>query len=162
MRRGIEVAIWFVLLTGVYLVLVGPVTGPEVGVGTAVAATSAVLAVLARSAERLRDRPMIRWLTWLVPLPAAVLADTGRLAGLLFRRLTRRYPTGGTDGIKGFTQIQLGPSDAVHRPAQLALAMWVVSIAPGCYVVDADHERGVLTVHRISGASSGPEKRVGR
>ena len=161
MRRGVEVVIWFVLLTGGYLVFVGPVTGLEAVVGATVAATSAVMAVLARSAERLRDRPMIRWLSWLLPLPAAVLTDTGRLAGLLLRRLAGRGPAGQT-GAGGFTQIRLGPCDDVHRPAQRALAMWVVSFAPGSFVVDADHERGVLTVHRISGTATGPEGRVRR
>lgn len=170
MRRVVEAGIWFVLLTGVYLVLISTVTALEVAVGAAVAAVSAGLAVLARSAERLRDRPSLRWLGWLPAVPAAVLADTGRLAVLLAVLLARQL-TGwgaGRAGRRepgGFAEVRLAAVDQRYRPAQRALASLAVSLAPGSFVVAADRERGVLRVHRISRPTvtgSRLEGRVGR
>lgn len=159
MRRVGEAGVWFVLLTGAYLTFIGSVTGPEAATGVAVAAASAALAVLARSAERLRDRPRLAWLGWLPAVPAAVLTDTGRLGVLLARRVAGRAAPG------GFADVQLGPAEDRYRPAQRALAMLAISLAPSSYVVAADHERGTLQVHRIGAATSAAtrlDRRVGR
>lgn len=163
MRRAVEAGVWFALLTGTYLVLISTVTGPELAVGAATAALSAMLAVMARSAERLRDRPSVRWLGWLPAVSGAVLADTGRLAVLLVRHLTGRGP--GRDETGEFADIQLATVDEPYRPGQRALAMLAISLAPGSYVVAADPDRGVLRVHRISrptAAGSRLDDRVGR
>lgn len=155
MRHGVESAVWFVLLTGIYLVLISSVTDLEIAVGALVAATGTALAVLGRSAERLRDVPRFGWLAWAAWLPAAVLADTARLAWGLGRRIAGRGATG------GFVEVRLGPVDDRHRAAQRALAMLAISLAPGSYALGVDRSRHAVRVHRVP-ASSPPAARLDR
>ncbi|WP_030437355.1 hypothetical protein [Actinoplanes subtropicus] len=135
-----EAVVWWVVLTAVYVTTLGTFTGPEFAVAIGVGLLCAVLAVVARHAARARWSVEPRWAAWLVPLPAAIAADTVRLLS--------RLPRGGT--IRDLP----APGSAFRR----AWGTVVLSSSPGSVVLDWPPD-GPLTLHELG---SGPPHLDGR
>lgn len=131
---------WWVLLAGLYVALISTITGWELLTGLTLGLLIAILAVATRSAERKAYRPSWAWLGWLLPLPGAVVVDTGRLALVLAQRVLLRRDVRGSFRRVQLPRVDDGPRDAARR----ALASVALSATPGTVVVDVDSDNGVL------------------
>jgi multisubunit Na+/H+ antiporter MnhE subunit len=154
--RLIETLLWWSVLFGLWLLTLSILTPAEILAGAVVALPCAAVAPVARHAVGASWRPRLRWLRWLVPLPAAVIADTGRLGAVLLRR--RR-----ADGRERGRARELRlPKQADPRLAetQRALAALVLSLAPGSFVIDPVGDQ--LRVHVLVSGAPRLEKVVGR
>lgn len=148
----VEGTAWLAVVTGLYLIFISSVTALEVAVSLTVGALCAAAAVAGRLSALLRYRPALRWVRWLVPLPATVVADTVRLARLLARQIVERATGRAADQRErgGLRTLRLSPDTRGETAAaRRALAMLVVSSTPGTYVVDVDPEEGILLVHAL-------------
>ncbi|WP_296370359.1 Na+/H+ antiporter subunit E [Pseudonocardia sp.] len=149
MREGL---VWFAVLAGFYFTLVSEYDWPEIATGLGAAAVGATAAVGSATAERGRYRPAWRWVGWLGPLPWQVVGDTARLTVLLARHVVGR---GAVEG--GVRELRLARGeDAARGSARRALGGWVLSFAPGSYVVDVDPDTGVVVLHDLGAAASSP------
>lgn len=143
-----EVLLWSAAGVGTWLLTLSSVSAPELVTAVAVAVPCAVLAVLARRALQRSWSVPASWLRWLLPLPAAVAADTAHLLALAAGVLVgRRIPDG---ELRTVTLPPGGP--APRRAARSAVVAGVVSAAPGTVVLDVDD--GELLLHALG--SSGP------
>jgi multisubunit Na+/H+ antiporter MnhE subunit len=146
----VEVAGWWLALTLLGLCFVGTVDRYESAVMLACGLLAAVLAVVARRAERGRYAFSLSWLRGLPGLPRAVLTDTGRLAVLVARSATTR----GDAPAGRWVQVPLGTADGesdAHARTRRAVATTLASLSPGSYVGDVDEEGGILLVHELVG-----------
>ncbi|MCU7726260.1 hypothetical protein ODJ79_21235 [Actinoplanes sp. KI2] len=149
MTRLAEVTVWWVVLTAAYVTTLGAFTVPEFAVAAGVGLLCAVCAVAARRATRARWSPDPRWAAWLVPLPAAVAADTVRLLS--------RLPRGGT--VRDLpTPRDESPDRAAFRRAWGTV---VLSSSPGSVVLDWPPD-GPLTIHELGSGPPHLERRVTR
>jgi hypothetical protein len=152
-RAAIEVAVWWAVLTVVYIATLSVVTGPELLGAAACAAACAVLAVAARRAARARWRPERRWTGWLAPLAVSIAADTVRLFALVLPRLFAGRPSGG----KLRTMAQPGDERA-RSAARRAFGTLVLSASPGSIVLDWPADGSPIVLHELgSGPPSLPE-----
>ncbi|MDI2125370.1 Na+/H+ antiporter subunit E [Yinghuangia seranimata] len=125
MRTAAELLLWWLLLTGLYVVLIGPLEALDVAVGAACALGAAVAAGVVRRASSAAWGPGRRAALAVLELPGSVLADTVRLAAATGRRLVR--PSGRAPGV--FRELTLSPGVG---PAWAAV---LLSASPGVYVV---------------------------
>lgn len=139
---------WWVALTALELALASSTSPAWVGLSAGLGAVAAVTVLLAHGEQRRPASPALRWLAWLIPVPAAVVGDTLRLAGLLARQLARR---GEVSGRLRHLDLPAGEQPA-RATARRALATVLVGASPGSYVVDTD-DAGLL-VHELGGGRS--------
>jgi hypothetical protein len=153
--RLIETLLWWPVLFGGWLLTLSGLTSAELLAAIVVSLPCAAVAPVARRAVGASWRPRPQWVRWLVPLPAAVLADTVRLGALPVRGRRR----GGRE-LGRVRRIRL-PRQADGRvaEAQRALASIVLSIPPGSFVLDPVGDEPRLHV-LVSGAPR-MEKAVG-
>ncbi|HEX6701884.1 MAG TPA: Na+/H+ antiporter subunit E [Gaiellaceae bacterium] len=133
MRTAIRLALWWLVLWGVWLLYAGQHHTQEVVAGAIAAALSTgVAAALGRRRRyRLDRRELAR--AW--ALPWHVVRDFGVISLALLRgRPQGRWET---------VDFPAGSAD------RRALAGVLGSIAPNAYVVDFDRERGTALVHRL-------------
>lgn len=136
----------WVLLSGLYLLLVvDSIDASELVTGAVAAAVGAVAATAVRSQRLVSFRPRMRWALglWRLPLQAAV--DTGILVVMLWRRLVVRQPVGGSFRAVPFRAGGEDPEAAARR----AVAKGVGSFAPNTYVLDIDREHELILVHQL-------------
>jgi multisubunit Na+/H+ antiporter MnhE subunit len=139
-----EVLLWSAAGVGTWLLTLSSVSAPELVTAVAVAVPCAVLAVLARRALQRSWSVPASWLRWLLPLPAAVAADTAHLLALAAGVLVgRRIPDG------ELRRVRL-PADepGARRAARAAAVAGVVSASPGTVVLDVG-EGGELLLHAL-------------
>lgn len=151
---AVEVAVWALLLWGVWLLSLSAVGVPELVVGGGCALLSGMCASAARRAIRQRWRPGWAVLAPLGVLPAAIVVDT--LAVLLspLRASTRRgeLQTVDVDG-------------AGHTPrqsARRAIVTMIVSATPATVVLDADDAAGSIVVHAMRSPAPSIQERYAR
>lgn len=152
MRRVLEVLVWWALLVGVYAVLVTTVSPGELAVAVGAGGVASVAAVLSRRAERAAYRPRLGWLRWVLPLPLAVVTDTARLAGHLWRGLVLRRDEPGRS-----EWVPLPPAEGAVGSARRALAAIVLSATPASYVAEVRAGEGgpdAFLVHRLGAAGA--------
>ena len=144
-----QVVFWvvsWVLLTGLYLLLVvDSVDMSELVTGAVAAAVGATAATVVRSQRLVSFRPRLRWALGLWRLPLQVALDTGTLIAVLWRRLVLRRPVGGSFRAVPFQLAGEEPEAAARR----AIAKGVGSIAPNTYVLDVDREHELILVHQL-------------
>jgi multisubunit Na+/H+ antiporter MnhE subunit len=139
MARWVEAALWWLVLLGLYVILISALSPAELAVGVLAATAGAAAAVAARRAlledvpepnrpSRTSAVPLVRALLW---LPVQIVIDSLRLA----RPGTRGH----------FAEVRPAHPEVVRSGP----AMLVLSASPGTYVTAVDAERGTLTVHRI-------------
>ena len=151
-------ASWEATCTGLWLLTLSSLNLPELVTALAAAVPCVVLAVTARRAVGGSWAPRPRWTAWLLPLPAAVLADTGRVLARAVGALAgRRIPLG------GFTEVQL-PRDRPQARwrARQVIAAGLVTTTPGTVVVDLDAESGRMLLHPLGSGPPAMEEVVRR
>lgn len=140
---------WWILLTGLWLMVDDSLRVDELLAGVASAALAALLVAAVR--DPVRDRPSVRlgWLRHLVAgaasLPGQVARDTGEVFAALYRRLAH-----GELPPSGYTEIPLVPrgGEARHRAGRVLLA-WEHSLAPNQFAVGIDPGRDAMLVHQL-------------
>lgn len=136
MRRGAELAWWWLGLTAGYLLLVTSPTGIEVPVGLVVGAVAAAFAVAARRAF---DPPatLPAFVRRVVLLPVDVAVDAATLVRLLVTGRAFRSDPGSVD------EVRLENDDAVR-----AWAVLLTSATPGSLAADVEEREGRPVLHR--------------
>jgi multisubunit Na+/H+ antiporter MnhE subunit len=141
-----EVAVWWALLTGLWLVTLSSLSTGEELVGAGCALVAALAAAGARRAVGGAWRPQAAWARWAAAVVVGVPADTARVLALAARRLVEP----GAEVGDGLERITLRTADhGATAAARAALGTFAVSVTPGTVVVDWDHERGEFVVHRL-------------
>lgn len=145
--RTWEVLLWWLGLTGLWLLTASSPTPPEVVTGLVAALLCALLTVTCRVALGGRWRFRLRWLAWLAPLGWEVLIDSVRL------RPGRVA--------EGFTEIELPPQASPERAAaHRCAATMVVASSPSTVLVDERADRIVL--HPLPGGHDAVRRVVRR
>lgn len=144
-------ALRWVALFGLWLILAGTVSGPELLAGAIAAVAGTVLwaAVLPPLGPR---RPVVRF--W--RLPARALADAWVVTRMVMRRLAGRPVD------SGLRLVQFDPGEGdMAGAARRAIAVAAVSVTANSYVIDIDTERGALLLHQLDrGAPGAADPRV--
>jgi multisubunit Na+/H+ antiporter MnhE subunit len=153
--RVVEVVVWWALLVGVWLVMLVAFSPVELVAGAVAALPCAAAAVAGRRAIGGVWRARPGWLRWLLPLPLAVVAESGRVLLVPFRRGSRRSGSGRLEEVR----LQRERPQAVARTRQ-AIATIVVSVPPGTLVVDVRSDDDVLVVHRLVGGRGRLEEAI--
>jgi multisubunit Na+/H+ antiporter MnhE subunit len=157
--RVSEAAVWSALLLGVWIVTLSSVSTPELAVAAACAVLAAIAAVGARIASGASWSPSPRWITWLVTLPVAIVADAGRIFGMALAQLARgrrRQPGDIRD-------VAIGDrGESPRAAARRALATLLVASTPSSVVVDARPDDPNLVVHQLVDGKPSVEKVVSR
>jgi hypothetical protein len=150
--RAVEIIVWWVALTALELMLVSAVDRYELLVAVILGLCAALVATGARTAQPTSWRVRARWVRWLLPLPLAILTDTGRV---LVAALAGRSGT--------WREVDL--SEAVGSTARAraarAVGALVLNTAPGTVVTAVDGQTGRARVHALGGKpGSGLERAV--
>ncbi|MGH7904078.1 MAG: Na+/H+ antiporter subunit E [Candidatus Dormibacteraceae bacterium] len=139
-------SVWFVLLFGLYLLLVDTLIIPELGVGLASAALGATGVEAIRKQGRIGFAPRWRWLLALRVLPGRVLVDLARVFGVLGQGAIRRQaPRGAVLGIP----YDAGEGDDGRVSARHVVTTLATSFTPGTIVLGIDRDLGLLLVHEL-------------
>jgi multisubunit Na+/H+ antiporter MnhE subunit len=153
-HRARRFLIWWVLLTALWLELVSSSSWAYILIGLGCAALSALAALLAHETMHERYAVDPGWLGWFpAALPSSVV-DTLRLARLLLRPASERR----AGRLRELPMPVEGPRRSAGRRA---LAVVVLGLAPGSYVVNVD-DRGGLLLHELPGSSDSLARRVCR
>lgn len=141
-----EVAWWWGASLGVWLLSLSTVSGSELLVATPASFLCGLLAVVARRAMRAAWRPSPGDLPPLGRALPAIFADA---AAVVLAALRRRPG--------GFRTLELtgGRGDGARPAARRAVATFVLSLAPGTYVVDLDPADGRALVHELDRRGAG-------
>jgi hypothetical protein len=141
----LEAGCWWGVSVGIWLLTLSSVTGPELVAAAACGLPCGLAARAGRHAMRARWQPRLHWARWLVALPAAVAADTGRVLLLAIRGLAGEQLPG------GLRQVQLPRGErAAVAAGHRALAALTISLTPGTVVLDADPEENMLLLHDLA------------
>lgn len=146
MLRFAEIFVWWLVLTGVWLLTLTTYSGGELVLAGVAAVPAALAAQRARRAVGGSWWPGRAWLRWSAALPGAVVTDTVRVLAAAVR--------GRVDG--ECRTIAL----ADRGDGTSAVAAMVVNAAPGTVVVDAPPGR--LVVHALTPSGSTLERVVAR
>ena len=141
MRVVLEFALWWLVLSGAYLLLVSSPAGIEVPAGLLIGAAAAAAGVAGRRAFR-PPSTVPRFVRRAVLLPLDIAGDTVSLARLLVTGQALRA------GCGEFDELVLHDHDDATR----AWAVLLTSAAPGSLATDVE-ERGnhlVLRRHRLT------------
>ncbi len=144
-HRPVHVVRW-VLLFGLYLLLVENLQWPELlaGAGAAVAAVIAVGALSRHNDVHFHFDS--RWLTTMLAVPRQIVADCALVLGSLPAMLVRPRTSYGRFQRRR-PRVLVPPR---QLPAWRALQTTVISIAPNTYVVDIEKTRnGRILVHQL-------------
>jgi multisubunit Na+/H+ antiporter MnhE subunit len=147
-RSAVYLLIWWVVLYGVWFLLVDSLAHPEVAVGPFAALLAAFVALGIRRVGAVRYRFRGRWLKALLRVPAGVLRDTAMLAVALWRRLVLRERPRSAFRVVAFEDS--GTGDAAESAAWRAYCTVVTSLTPNTYVVGIDGDHGVILVHQLA------------
>jgi multisubunit Na+/H+ antiporter MnhE subunit len=141
---------WWILLTGLWLMVDDSLRVDELLAGMASAALAALLVAAVR--DPVRDPPPARLLgrQWhlvacAASLPGLVARDTGEVFAALYRRLAH-----GELPSSGYTEIPMALRGGAsrHRAGRVLLA-WEHSLAPNQFAVGIDPGRDAMLVHQL-------------
>lgn len=135
--RAAEVAVWWVVLWGVWMLTLSSVTLAETVVAGVATLPAAAAAVAVRRAERVAWRPAVAWARWAAVWPIAVVADAGRVLADAVRRSSGE-----------FGEIDLPEERGERRAARRTFAALTLTSTPATLVVDVPEEPR-FTVHRL-------------
>ena len=148
LARAAEVALWWVVLWGMWTLTLSTVTLAESLVAVAATLPAAASAVAARRAERVGWRPALSWARWALVWPVAVAADTGRVLVAVARRRTG-----------DFADVDVSGEAGQRRSARRAFAALALTSTPGAVVLDVSHEDDMV-VHALGGGPPHMERKV--
>jgi multisubunit Na+/H+ antiporter MnhE subunit len=152
MRATAEVVVWWLALSGLWVLTLATPSAPELVAAGVAAVPCAAAAFFARRAMRGSWRPRAGWLKWWVSVPVAAVKETA--AALV---TVARHPSAGT-----FEEVAVPDEPAPEHEARLATATVVVGCTPGTMVVTSPPDEHRLLVHRLLPARSGTLERVTR
>ena len=135
-----EVAGWWAMLTGVWLMTISSFNLEDFVVAVACALPCAVAARLARAAVGGRWRFRAAWLAWILPLLRSAILDAVRVAAAV----ARHRPGTGEIGQLSETSLPAG-EDRTAAAGREGLAELTLSTTPGSFVVHGDPDE--LVVH---------------
>ncbi|HZS21579.1 MAG TPA: hypothetical protein VFA63_11410 [Pseudonocardiaceae bacterium] len=161
-RRGrlavTEAAAWWVLLFAGYLALISQRSAAEAILGALLSAAGGSAAVLARRVSGSSFAVPRGWVTGLIRLPRAVLADTWLLVRLIWPGSTARAPEVGS-----LQTVELaGQPDERRDISWQAVAGLLLSLSPGSFVVDSSAQPPRLVMHSIRPSSGLLERSLQR
>ena len=158
MKQLPEVLLWWAAGVGMWLLTLSSVPRAELVTAVVSALPCAVVAVLARRAVRGPLEPRAAWLRWLVPVPAAVVADSVRILALAAGVLGgRRVPDG--DLRRVTLHRDRDEQDWQNRQAAATV---LVSASPGTVVLDLDADSGEMLLHSLGSGRPHVEEAVQR
>ncbi len=143
---------WFVqfaVFLSLWLLFVASLAGNEFVIGIAAAAVAATVGEAVRGAEHPRFRPQIRWLLEFRHIPAAILADCGRLTRSLVRTAFLGDRRTGRLLSVPFHAGDRGAASITRR----ALATMYSTFPPNTIVIGIDRKRGRMLLHRLEPAA---------
>ena len=151
-----EVAAWWAILVGVWLVTLNTYSVAELITAAVLAVPCAVAARAGRRAAELRWGVTLGWSRWLVALPSAIAHDLIVALSLGIRRRTR-------EADDEFRTLRLPHEDNdAARTGRAALTTAVLSATPGTVVVDADEAHDELLVHALPTSHTRLEREMRR
>lgn len=156
MALAAEVAIWWALLTGLWLITLSSLSTAEEVVAAGCSLVAAVAATAARRAMQGAWRAQSRWTRWVLLLAAAVPTDTARVLVLAAHQL--RHPADVHGRVERLAA--RSPEPASVAAARRALGTFVVGATPATVVIDWGRDE--LVVHRLVGGSASLEEAVVR
>ena len=146
MRQLPEVALWWAVCVGTWLLTLSSVNTPELVTAVVAGLPCAVVAVLARKAVRGPLSPRAAWLRWVLPVPVAVVVDSVRVLAVAAGALVgRRIPAGDERHVT----LPRDDSDDDWQNRQAA-AVILVSASPGSVLLDVDRDSGEALVHELA------------
>lgn len=158
MRTVAEVVFWWVACGAVWLLTLSSVSLSEALIATGCALPCAVLAVVGRRAVEGSWPVRPGWLRWLLPLPAAIVADSARVLGRAAAVLVgRRLP----HGTERTVRLHRDPVAGRWRTRQ-AVATVLVTATPGTVVLDVHEDSGDMRVHALGSGRPSMEEVVRR
>lgn len=142
---GLILLVWWMVLFGIWLVLVDSLAHPEVAAAP-LAALLGLLAVYGVSrTSNLTFHARVRWLTALASVPWQVLRDTAVLTRALWRHLVRHERRAGAFRLVPTVHID----DEAEATAFRAFATAGTSFAPNTYVIGIDRDRCTILIHQL-------------
>jgi multisubunit Na+/H+ antiporter MnhE subunit len=152
MRATAEILLWWLVLTGLWLLTLATPSAPEVITGAAFAALCAVAAGSARRAMRGSWRLRPSWLTWWATVPWAAVRDSVAALVTVFAR-----PSAGR-----FDEVTVPAESGPEHEARLAVATVVGGCTPGTMIVASPPDGDRIVVHRLLRTPSATLDRVTR
>lgn len=152
---GAYFLVWWLILYGIWFLLVGSAAIPEVIAGGGAAALSAGLALAVRLQRGPRYRFRFAWLALLLSMPAQVLRDTGVLATVLWKRLVLRRRPRGSYRLLSFPAGGRDQESAAWR----AFVTTGTSLSPNTIVIGFDLDAQTVLVHQLVPDSPGRLRR---
>jgi hypothetical protein len=155
-RRWLEPGLWWLVLSGLWLLTATPLSIPEVVVAGVVAVPCALAARPARRATSRTWRLRGGWVRWLPAVAVAVLADTARVLAV---------PVHGRDrGALRRTRLPAEPDETVAATRRAVVTI-LLSLSPGSYVVDwssAETGADVVVTHALTDGRPRLDEVLGR
>ncbi|MYW94184.1 hypothetical protein G3I59_27190 [Amycolatopsis rubida] len=151
MRATAEVVVWWLALTGLWVLTLATPSAPELAASAVAAAVCALAAFFARRAMCGSWRPRAAWLTW-SSVPVAAVRETAAALVTVFQ-----HPSAGT-----FDEVAVPDEPQAEHDARLAVATVVIGCTPGTMVVTSPPEENRLLVHRLLPGRSATLERVSR
>lgn len=145
MKRWVfAAAVWLVLL-GLWLLLLSTTAIPEVFAGLGAAAIATMAGIASVRAVSTGFRPRAAWLWGLRRLPWLVLADSALAARVLVRAIARRPSQSRYVAVSG---LPISGADA-RTAARRAMYTVACSLPPGTIVVALDEESRSALLHQL-------------
>lgn len=151
MSRLIEIVLWWVVLTGLELMLISGVDRYELAVAVVLGLVIAVVTSYARSAQPTSWRLQPRMLPWLPLLLVPIVPDTFRVLGAALR---------GDVGSWRTAPIAHATGDTATARGARALGAIALNASPGSVVTDVDSRTGAARLHVLGGGSPSALERV--
>jgi hypothetical protein len=137
---------WWVGLTVLYLLLVFKTEPAEIVAGVICGAISATAASLVRRHGHLVFSPGWGWLPAALRLPRAVVVDTGRLVGVLWRVIVRREQVTGRIITVEYKDAHRG---GVSASSRRVVTKWIGSVAPNTLVIGIAEKHDRVLLHQL-------------
>jgi multisubunit Na+/H+ antiporter MnhE subunit len=144
-----RIRFWIVtwlLMWGLYLLLVFKTEPAEIVAGAVCGAIAATAAIVVREQTATRFVPGRGWWRGMVVLPRELVVDTRLLVTVLWRVIVRREDVRGRFITLPFPGVAGSGEQAVSRRA---LAKWFGSVAPNSLVVGFDEDAERILLHQL-------------
>lgn len=139
-----EATFWAAACLGIWLLTLSSVNRQDLIVAGPTAVCCGALAVATRRAYRTSWRYPTRAGSWLLRVPAVLASDTVRVLLVPWLVVFGHRPEQGK-----FVRVAVAPGADDRARTRRAVALALVSMTPGTYVVHDDEDTGELVVHGL-------------
>ncbi|MGH9098688.1 MAG: Na+/H+ antiporter subunit E [Acidimicrobiales bacterium] len=137
--------IWWVILMALWVWIDDSIALPELLVGAAAAAASALLAELVQYQAAAHMRVRFEWLARALPIPLYVARDLGLVFWALYRKVLA-----GEDPPSALQEIAVrSGGERASTVTRRVLLVMGTSVAPNTFALGIDEERDVMIVHKL-------------